>query len=32
MLGSGIEFADRGSHSLKGCLASGALYEVTALP
>ena len=32
VVGSGIEFADRGSHSLKGVPGDWHLYEVTALP
>jgi class 3 adenylate cyclase len=32
VVGSGIEFADRGSHSLKGVPGDWRLYEVTALP
>jgi class 3 adenylate cyclase len=32
VVGSGIEFVDRGSHSLKGVPGEWHLYEVTALP
>ncbi|HET7870360.1 MAG TPA: hypothetical protein VFM85_08590 [Actinomycetota bacterium] len=32
VVGSGIEFADRGSHLLKGVPGDWRLYEVTALP
>jgi class 3 adenylate cyclase len=32
VVGSGIEFSDRGSHSLKGVPGEWRLYEVTALP
>jgi hypothetical protein len=32
VVGSGIEFADRGIHELKGVPGSWALFEVTAAP
>ena len=32
VVGSGIEFADRGAHELKGVPGSWTLFEVTAAP